>query len=96
MAIQIEQNQKSVSWVKVTLGIIIVAVIFAGAYFLFFKQPELIDVVAPGQFEDLTQISEISLDADELLNSPKFQMLRQYSIDSSTPTPGKGNPFQPF
>lgn len=96
MAIQIEQEQKSVNWVKVTLGVIIVAVLFAGVYFLFFRQPELINVVAPGQFEDLAQISEINLNADELLNSPKFQMLRQYSIDSTVPSPGKGNPFQPF
>lgn len=95
MAIQIEQQQKSVSWVKIASAVIIVAVLFAGAYFLFFKKPELIEVVVPGQFEDLTQLSEIELNANELLESPQFQMLRQYSLDSSPPSPGKSNPFQP-
>lgn len=95
MAIEIEQQSSSVNWVTITSVAVIILVLFAGAYFLFFKSPELIDVVAPGDFESIKQISEIDLNAEDLLDSPKFRMLRQFSIDASPPEPGRANPFQP-
>jgi len=96
MAISIEQDKKKTNWLNILLAIIIVVAIFAGAYFLFFKKPELIEVVVPGQFEDLTKISEIEFDPQGLLNSPEFKVLRQFQIDAELPEAGRSNPFSPF
>lgn len=96
MAISIEQKKKKTNWFNVILAIIIVGVIFVGGYFLFFKKPELIEVVVPGKFQELSQLSEVDFNPQELLNSPKFKVLRQFQVETKLPEPGRSNPFEPF
>lgn len=94
MAILIEQDKKSVNWVAVAIALVVIVVIFSGAYFLFFKKPELIDVVSPTKLKELESISTISFDPDTVLTSPTFKTLQQYdSPITPTQTPGKANPF---
>ena len=96
MAISIEQEKKSRNWFSIMLIIIIAAVLIAGGYYLFFKKPELIEVVAPGRIQDLSQISQLEFDPQELLNSPEFKLLRQFGTDVEVSSPGRNNPFQPY
>jgi len=96
MAISIEQNNSSVNWFNIIVAGIIVIVVFAGTYFLFFKKPELIEVVAPGQFGNITEISKVDFKPQELLQSPEFKVLRQFESTASFPEPGRSNPFSPY
>lgn len=96
MAIQIEEEPKKVNWLGVITGVVIVAVLFVGAYLLFFKKPELIEVVAPGRVEDLSQLSRVQFNPEELLSSPEFRLLRQFGVEAAPPSAGRSNPFQPF
>ncbi|MEX2411137.1 MAG: hypothetical protein WD607_07155 [Candidatus Paceibacterota bacterium] len=96
MAIQVEQEAKSINWFGIILTTIVVGVVFVGAYFLFFKNPELIQVVVPGNPDNLTQVSQINFNPEELLSSPEFGLLRQYDSGISPPSPGRSNPFESF
>ncbi len=96
MAISIEQEKKKTNWLNVILVIIIIGAIFIGSYFLFFKKPELIEVVVPGKFQSLSKLSEVEFNPQELLSSPQFKMLRQFQVETELPEPGRSNPFEPF
>lgn len=96
MAILVEEEKKPVNWVAILTVIIIVIVIFLGAYLLFFKKPELIEVVAPGSLKNVSELSKISLDAGSVLDSANFKLLRQYTTNVKPPAPGRSNPFVPF
>lgn len=96
MAIVLEEEKKPVNWVAALTTIIIIVVLFIGAYFLFFKKPELIEVVAPGGLQGVSQISRISFNPEGVLSAPTFKLLRQYGTAQDVPTPGRTNPFRPF
>ncbi len=97
MAILVQETKKETNWVAVLSTIIIILVIFVGAYFLFFKKPELIEVVAPGSLQNVSSISKLSFDPESVLNSPTFKLLRQLPPSTAEPpSPGRSNPFRPF
>ena len=96
MAINIEQEKKPVNWIGFFTACIVIAVLFFGGYFLFFKKPELIEIVVPGSLKDVSIISRISFDPESVVGSPTFRLLRQYATTISPPTPGKSNPFKSF
>ena len=98
MAITVEEEKKSTNWLNITLVTIIVVVFFAGSYFLFFKKPELVDIVVPGQsqLEGWQQIGRLSFNPQELLTSPKFKLLRQFETPVLTLKSGRPNPFIPY
>ena len=96
MAILVQEDKKGTNWVTVLSTIVIIVVIFVGAYFLFFKKPELIEVVAPGSLQNVSSISKLSFDPGSVLQSPTFKLLRQYGSAVTPPSPGRSNPFRPF
>lgn len=93
MAIVVEQEKKKVSWITALSVAVFLLVVFFGAYYLFFKQPELIDVVAPAELERLRVISEVQFDPRDVVDSPVFQNLRDFAGTVPTPLTGKANPF---
>lgn len=96
MAILVEQEKKPVNWFNVIGIIVLVAVIFAGAYFVFFKKPELIDVVVPGGLSDIKTLSQVQIDPAPVVNSLKQYFTTNYGSSITIPTPGRSNPFVPF
>ncbi len=96
MAIVVEEQKKSVNWVTILTMLVVIAVVFAGAYLLFFKKPELIEIVTPGGLEGVSEISKISFDPESVLSAPTFKLLRQYGTAPTPSTPGRDNPFEPF
>ena len=96
MAIIIEEEKKQASWVNIVIAAVMVVVLFVGAYFLFFKQPQLIEVVTPKQLQEINKISAVSFDPEMVVNSPIFKSLRQYGTPVIPPqTVGRANPFAP-
>lgn len=93
MAIVVEEEKKKGNWITALSVAAFLAVIFFGGYYLFFKQPELIDVVAPADLERLRVISEVRFNPRDVVDSPSFQALRNFIGTSTTPRAGKANPF---
>jgi len=97
MAIIVEEEKKSVNWFTVVVIIVVVVVVFSGAYFLFFKRPDVIEIVTPGKLDQINKLSKISFKPEDVVNSPSFKSLRQYgSSTPSTQIPGRENPFKLF
>lgn len=95
MAIVVEQEKKKVNWITALSVTVFLVVVFFGGYYLFFKQPELIDIVVPAEFERLRVISEVRFSPREVVDSPVFQGLRDFAGTLPTPRTGKANPFSP-
>lgn len=96
MAIIIEEERKQTNWISIAAIAVIVVVVFVGAYYLFFKQPQLIEVVTPKQLEEINKISGLSFNPDTVVGSPIFKSLRQYGSPVVPPeTTGRTNPFAP-
>lgn len=93
MAIVVEEEKKKVNWITILSIAVFLFAIFFGGYYLFFKQPELIDVVAPAELERLRAISSVRFSPREVVDSATFQALRDFSSTAPAPLTGKGNPF---
>ncbi len=96
MAITLEEEKKPVNWLNVTAIILILTGILFSGYYLFFKKPELIEVVAAGKYQDIAKLSKLKVDPQDLIASPQFKLLKQFGSEINPPTPGKRNPFRPF
>lgn len=96
MAIEFEEEKQPVNWVAILTVVVIVAVLFLGSYYLFFKQPQLIEVVAPKSLQTIGSLSKLSFDPSTVVNDPTRKLLRQYGTNVTPVTPGRSNPFQPF
>ena len=96
MAIVVEEEKRETNWVAILTAAIVIVVLFAGSYFLFFKKPELIEIVVPKRLEDLSKISKVTFDPQLVIDAPAFKLLKQYDVPTTLPTPGRNNPFRPF
>lgn len=96
MAILIEGEGRDINWVAWGVTAVVVISLFVGAYLLFFKSPELIEVVAPQRLEKVEEISRVEVSPESLLESSEFKELRRYGQEIQPPSPGRDNPFAPF
>ncbi len=96
MAIIVEQEKKPVNWFNIAIVTVFVVVLFLLMYFIFFKKPELVEVVVPAKLQNLSQISQAQLDPTPVVNELNQYFSNNTSQSVSIPTPGRSNPFQPF
>ena len=97
MAIVIESDRAPRSFGKIIVWLLILGVILFGAYYLFFKRPDVIpNLAAPSGFQEARQLSGIKLDPDAVVQNPAFQALKPQAPDQPTPETGRTNPFQPI
>ncbi len=96
MAIIIEQEKKPVNWFNLIVIGVIVVIIFAVIYFIFFNQPQLIDVVVPGNLNNIKQLSQVQIDPAPVVNTLNKYFTNNYGTSLNIPTPGRSNPFLPF
>ncbi len=96
MAILFEEEKKSVNWFGVIAGIVVALVVVIGGYVLFFKKPDLIEVVVPKPLQDITTLSKVPpLDPQAVVNSSNFKSLKDYTDPLPSPVKGRANPFAP-
>jgi hypothetical protein len=93
MAIVVENRRNRGGVVAFAVWFVLIVIVVAGAYYVFFKKPELIPVAAPAGFEEAQRISKIRLNPQEVLDNPKFRALRSYITPSRAASFGKANPF---
>ncbi|KKW45484.1 MAG: hypothetical protein A3A43_00835 [Candidatus Liptonbacteria bacterium RIFCSPLOWO2_01_FULL_56_20] len=97
MAIIIEEEKNRVGIVGFIGWLVVIAVIAAALYYVFFKQPELIEVDVPENVRNAEELSQkITLNPDAVVQSPAFQALKRYVTPSAPATLGRQNPFLGF
>lgn len=96
MAIIVEEEKKPVNWFNVVVAAVIVAVVFAVVYFIFFKNPELIDVVVPGGLNGINQLSQVQVDPAPVVGTLNKYFTGNFGSSLTIPTPGRPNPFLPY
>lgn len=96
MAILLEEEKKPVNWFGIIAGIVVALIIVIGGYVLFFKKPDLIEVVVPQELQDITTLSKVPpLDPQAVVNSSNFKSLKDYTSPLPNPVKGRSNPFAP-
>ncbi|MBM3256973.1 MAG: hypothetical protein FJY98_01435 [Candidatus Liptonbacteria bacterium] len=97
MAIIIEEEREGgTSLITIVIWIVILGVVGAAAYYLFFKNPDFISFSTPPSFQNTEALAKIDLNPEKVVRSPEFQALKQYT---SLPQPsklGRKNPFLGF
>ncbi len=96
MAIVIEEQRERFGFLNVLFWLIILIILGYATYYIFFKKPELYEVVTPVNFENISQLVNINLDPSETVSSPQFQTLKQYFTPPTTVNTGRTNPFISF
>jgi hypothetical protein len=95
MAIVIEE-EKSKSHLASLLGwLIILGIIVAAVYYVFFAAPELVIITPSGNLSAIAPIVQNNLQPSDVLQSPAFKLLKPPpgSVQVSTSTGGRPNPF---
>jgi hypothetical protein len=97
MAIVIEEEKSRVNLVNLGGWVVVLGVLGAAVYYLFFVAPEFVIVSPPADFQTITPIAQVSLHPEDVLNSASFQSLKSPSFALPDPhgpnAVGRGNPF---
>lgn len=93
MALVVGEQRNSGALFAFLAWLLILFVVGVGGYYVFFKNPSLIEVTPPPGFQSTEQIAKIELDPQEVVSDPAFQSLRQYVTPPSAGTVGRPNPF---
>lgn len=96
MAIVVEEQKRGAgNAVSVVIWLVLLGVIGAAVYYIFFAQPDLVDVAAPAppNFARTEQIAKLTLNVEEILSDARFQDLQPYVTPPETGTFGRANPF---
>ena len=96
MAIVIEEKRNQGGLTAFLIWLVVLGVVAATVYFVFFKNPGLVEFTGSSSFKNVQQLSKISIKPDQLLNNPRFQALKQYVTVSPPQNPGRSNPFLGF
>ncbi len=98
MAIVIEEGTKknSLTIINVLLWVLFLAGLGAFGYYIFFKQPELVEVAAPASFSSTEQISKLELHPEEIISNSQFKSLKSYVTIPAPSNIGRSNPFSQF
>lgn len=101
MAIIVEEEKKSNPWFTGFIVVIILAVLGAGTYYLFFKPvPGIEKVIVPSGLKTISEISKINLDVSKdvaaVTESTVYISLTKHVNDPDFGVFGRNNPFSPF
>ena len=95
MAIVIEEESRSgTPWGSIIAWLLVIAVLGVALYYIFFKQPHLVEVATPDNFQNIEQISTLTkLDPNGIVNTKEFQSLQSYANPLQPQGGGRANPF---
>ena len=95
MAIVIEEEKREINWYALIIAAVIVAIISATVYFLFFVKPELAEVVVPSHLKELPEIVKIKLNQADVFENPFVKNnLNEYVRPVITEGAYNSNPFK--
>jgi len=78
--------------------LVVLGVIGAAIYYLFFSPVPLIEKVIPQQVQSIKNISLTEFNPETVLNNPTFQILKQYinAVELPQNPTSRSNPFTPL
>jgi hypothetical protein len=95
MAIIVEEGKKT-NIFKMLIFVLVFALIFLGAYYLFFAPVPLVDVALNSDLRMISDVSKVDFDVSRVTDSPIFRSLKEYVLPSLPTEAGRPNPFEPF
>ena len=87
-----EEGEKKIDVANLTIWISILVVVGVAVYFIFFKQPELIEVISPSDYKNIDPLAKSPINPQEVANKIDT-LLKQYVPLPSPPNVGRENPF---
>ncbi len=97
MAIVVEEKRNNQGKIiGFLIWLVVLGALSASAYYIFFKKPELVEFRGSPSFNNVQQLSKISIDPGSVVNSPQFLLLKQYVNVSVPQDVGRPNPFLGF
>jgi hypothetical protein len=106
MAVVIEEEKRDrLGLVNIVSWVVILLVVVISVYYIFFRNPEIVDVRVPPTFERTQRISNIELDPAQIVDSPSFRgRVEQVEppcggakcIEAFPERYGRENPFVPL
>lgn len=97
MAIIIEEEKSRSNIVRIIGWMVILGIVIASIYYVFFAAPELVIITPSGNLNAIAPIVQGSLNPDSVLKSPAFQALNAPPVPpvstSSFVSGGRANPF---
>jgi len=94
MAILIEEEKKRINWFALLGAIIVIGILAATAYYMFFINPSSIDVVIPHRLKALEQVDQIKFNPAEILDNPALKNLSPKMIPFIPQPTFNANPFK--
>lgn len=94
MAILVEEEKNNYSRLSgIIAWALVIAVVVFGAYYVFFKRPDIVELATPTDLREVEGLLEISISPKKIIESPAFQNLKPYVSPLNPKTTGKSNPF---
>lgn len=97
MAIVVQEERSyQVNWIGILLWVAVIGMLVSVAYYLFFKNPEMVGNILPGSTATESEFSNLNLDMSQLQKSQRFQSLKDFPAPVSNAPSGRDNPFLPI
>ncbi len=93
MAIVIEEEKNRIHPISIITWLVVLVIIGLAVYYIFFAQPQLIEIAAPSGFLNIDPLSKINLNPEDVVRGPGFQSLKSTITLPVPGNTGRGNPF---
>jgi flagellar basal body-associated protein FliL len=93
MAIVIEEEKNKINILSIITWLVIIVIIGLAVYYIFFSQPQLIEVATPSSFQNINPLAKINISPENVINGPAFQSLKSTITLPAPGNAGRGNPF---
>ena len=87
-----EEGIKKIGVLTITIWVLILVVIGVAVYYIFFKEPSLVEVASPSSYQNIDPLASVALNPQEVANDID-KTLKQYVPPPSPATVGRDNPF---
>lgn len=93
MAILVEEEGQKVSITSILMWLTVLGVIAVAAYYIFFANPEIVDVAMPAAFQNIDPLSQVNLAPEDVIDGTPFQSLELHVTMPEPGNSGRSNPF---
>lgn len=93
MAIVIEEEKNRISPISIATWLVVMIIIGLAAYYIFFSQPQLVEITAPQIFQNIDPLSKVNINPEDVVNGPGFQSLKSTITLPEPGNAGRANPF---
>jgi len=93
MAIIVEEEKNRINIARILIWLTVLMILGAVVYYIFFTQPQLVNVVAPTAFDNIDPLADVDLNPQEVVDNPVFKALERHITPPVPENAGRSNPF---